>query len=102
MQFIHLAIWGFVAALSAGCATSLQAGAENVKVVTSNQKERQCETLGVISAEQRTGPNKPENAMNKALNEVSRRGGNGIYLLSSHVDWAEGASVSAEALRCKF
>ena len=40
--------------------------------------------------------------MNKAINEVANRGGNGIYVVSSNLDWAEGASVTAEALRCKF
>ena len=48
------------------------------------------------------GPNKPSNAMNKAINEVARKGGNGIFVVSSNLDWAEGASVTAEALQCKF
>lgn len=86
----------------AGCATSLDFGAEKVQVVTANQKERLCQSLGVVSTEQRVGPNKPSNAMNKALNEVARKGGNGIYVVSSNTDWAEGASVTAEALRCNF
>ncbi len=38
--------------------------------------------------------------MNKALNEVVARGGNGINVVSNSVDWAEGAAVTAEALRC--
>jgi hypothetical protein len=82
-----------------GCATSLQPGAEKVQVVTAGQKERQCKSLGIFTMDQRLGPNKPGNALNKALNEVSRRGGNGIYLISNSVDWAEGAAVSAEALQ---
>lgn len=86
----------------AGCATSLEPGAEKIQVVTAAQKERLCQSLGIVSTEQRAGPNKPSNAMNKALNEVARKGGNGIFLVSSNLDWAEGASVTAEALRCKF
>ncbi len=86
----------------AGCATPLDSGAETVQVVTSGQKERVCQSLGIISTEQRVGPNKPSNAMNKAVNEVARKGGNGIFVVSSSVDWAEGASVTAEALKCKF
>ena len=86
----------------AGCATFLESGAEKVQVVTAGQKERLCQSLGVVSTEQRVGPNKPSNAMNKAINEVARKGGNGIFVMSSNVDWAEGASVTAEALQCKF
>lgn len=85
-----------------GCATALDAGADKIQVVTAGQKERACQPLGIVSAEQRVGPNKPGNAMNKALNEVARRGGNGVFVVSSNVDWAEGASVTAEALQCKF
>lgn len=83
----------------AGCATQISPEASRVRVVTAEQKA-QCQPLGVISTEQRLGPNKPGNAMNKALNAVAERGGNGIYVVSSNVDWAEGASVVAEALKC--
>ena len=99
----HLLAFALLGALCvSGCATSLETGAEKVQVVTAGQKERSCNPLGIVSTEQRVGPNKPGNAMNKALNEVARRGGNGIFVLSSAVDWAEGASVTAEALQCKF
>lgn len=100
--------WIFVASLVvpalvlSGCATTLQPGAESVRVATAAQKEHQCEPLKVISVEQRTGPNKPGNAMNKALNAVAAAGGNGIYVISTSADWAEGASVTAEALRCRW
>ncbi len=86
----------------AGCATHLDQGAEKVQVITASQKGRFCQSLGIVSTDQRTGPNKPSNAMNKALNEVARRGGNGIYVVTSSTDWAEGASVVAEALRCNL
>jgi hypothetical protein len=64
------------------CATELAPNADKVRIVTAAQKP-QCESLGVIGTEQRTGPNKPSNAMNKALNEVARRGGNGIFVVST-------------------
>lgn len=85
-----------------GCATTLEPGADQVQVVTAGQKEQQCKSLGIVNTEQRLGPNKPGNAMSKALNEVARKGGNGIYIVATSKDWAEGASVTAEALRCTF
>ena len=85
-----------------GCATSLQQGAESVRVATAAQKDKLCESIKVISVEQRVGPNKPRNALNKALNEVAAAGGNGIFVISASTDWAEGASVIAEALKCRW
>jgi len=93
--------WTAIAGLIAvtGCATELTSAAQSVRIVTADQKA-QCQSLGVISTEQRIGPNKPGNAMNKALNTVAHRGGNGLYVISSNVDWAEGASVVGEAMKC--
>lgn len=85
--------------LMSGCATTLDPGADKVRIVTAQQKER-CESLGVLSVEQRTGPNKPGSAMNKAMNEVAKRGGNGLFVVATSTDWAEGASVTGEAMRC--
>jgi hypothetical protein len=103
MKFYCLKILVLTGVLFAtGCATSLEAGAEKIQVVTATQKERSCQSLGVVSTEQRVGPNKPSNAMNKALNEVARKGGNGIFVISNNLNWAEGASVTAEALKCNF
>lgn len=82
-----------------GCATAIDPAAERVSIMTANQKER-CATLGIITTDQRLGPNKPASAMNKAINEVARRGGNGIYVVANTMDWAEGATVTAEALNC--
>jgi len=97
----RVAILAGILALSA-CATNLEPGADSVQVVTPDQKEHLCKSLGVFSVEKRTGPNKSGSAMNLALNEVYRRGGNGIYPVSNKLDWAEGASVTAEALKCQF
>lgn len=91
-----------IAASIVGCATELAAGASQVRVATAAQKEQLCESIKIVSVEQRVGPGKPANAMNKALNAVAAVGGNGIYVISTSMDWAEGASVTAEALRCRW
>jgi hypothetical protein len=87
------------AALS-GCATSLDAGAEKVRLVTAEQKGA-CESLGIVSTDQQLGLNKASNSMNKAINEVARRGGNAIFIVSTGTSGFDGAAVTAEALRCK-
>ena len=84
------------------CAATIEPSVEQVQVVTAGQKERQCKSLGTFTVDQRGGPNKPGGALNKALGEVSRRGGNAIYVISNSVDWEQGAAVNAEALQCKF
>ena len=88
-----------LAAAAAGCAVQLEPGAEHVRIVTAGEKGS-CQSLGIISTEQSLGPNKQGNAMNKALNEVARRGGNGIFVVSeiAHFD---GVGFMGEALRCQ-
>ena|SRR6266481_5294876 len=87
---------------AAGCATVLTPGAEKVQVVTSGQKETSCKSIKIISVQQKLEPDKAGNAMRKAINETAALGGNGIYVVSSNLDWSEGASVVAEALKCSF
>ncbi|MEO6698756.1 MAG: hypothetical protein ABIR53_04090, partial [Paraperlucidibaca sp.] len=60
-----------------------------------------CSSLGIISTQARLGPNKPASAMNKALNETAKRGGNAVYVVTNGQDWIEGAAVTVEALRCE-
>ena len=91
-----------IALVLVACATNLEPGAESVQVVTPDQKDHLCKSLGIFTVEKRTGPNKSGSAMNLALNEVHRRGGNGIYPISNQLDWAEGASITAEALKCQI
>jgi predicted small secreted protein len=84
------------------CATTPGRGVEDVQLVTAGQKERQCKSLGTFSVVERSGPDKPGTVLTKARSEVVRRGGNGLYVISSSVDWEQGAAVSAEALQCQF
>lgn len=84
----------------AGCAADLQPGAERVRPVNAEQKIG-CESLGIVVADQQLGPYKTQNSMNKAINEVVRRGGNAIYIMANAPSGIDGVSVTAEALRCK-
>lgn len=83
------------------CGTPMTREAEKVRIITASEKDARCESLGVVSAEQSLGPNKLGNAMNKALNEVASRGGNGFFLVASGSVGIDGASVAGEALRCR-
>lgn len=85
---------------SAGCATALDPAAERVRLVPAEQK-RDCESLGVVTADQQLGPYKSRNSMNQLLNEVVRRGGNAVYLVSQGQSGIDGVSVTGEALKCK-
>lgn len=89
-----------VTSVLAACATQLEPGAEKVRVVSETQKAS-CQSLGIISTDQQLGLNKASNSMNKAINEVSRRGGNAIFIVSTGTSGLDGAAVTAEALRCK-
>jgi hypothetical protein len=86
--------------LLTSCATSLESGAEKIRMVSAEQKAT-CESLGVVTADQQLGPYKASNSMNKALNEAARRGANAVYLVSQGQSGIDGVSVTAEALRCK-
>lgn len=82
-----------------GCATQLTRGAEGIHVVTADQKAS-CTRVSLVSVQQKLGPDKAGNALKKAMNEAAAAGANSIYIVSSDTDWAEGASVVAEALKC--
>lgn len=84
----------------AGCATALEPGAEKIRMVAAEQKGA-CEPLGLVTADQQLGPYKARNSMNQVLNEVARRGGNAVYLVSQGQSGIDGVSVTAEVLRCK-
>lgn len=100
MQKTSLSLTLLAAVLVAGCATQLDPGTERIRLVTADQKAG-CESLGIINTDQQLGLNKASNSMNKAINEVARRGGNAIFVLSTGTSGLDGAAVTAEALRCK-
>ena len=83
----------------AGCASTLTPEAEKIKLVSATQK-KSCERVKLVTFNQRLGPDKPGNAMKGALNEAAVAGANAFYVVSTSADWAEGASVVGEALRC--
>jgi hypothetical protein len=60
-----------------------------------------CESLGVVSTDQKLGLNKASNSMNRGINEVARRGCNAVFLVSVGRSGIDGQAVTAEALRCK-
>lgn len=100
MKPVLFAATVFCLAVAAGCAVQLDSGAEKVRIVSADEKVR-CEPLGIVSADQQLGLNKASNSMNRAVNEVARRGGNGIFIVSAGTSGIDGQSVTAEALRCK-
>jgi hypothetical protein len=100
MNISNIFVTSIASIYLSGCATPLDAIAEKVRLVTAVQKES-CESLGIVSTDQQLGLNKASNSMNKAINEVARRGGNAIFLVSTGTSGLDGAAVTAEALRCK-
>jgi hypothetical protein len=100
MKLLPLAISVYVLLPLVGCATALEPGAERIRAVPAEQKAA-CESLGLVTADQQFGPYKSRNSMNQVLNEVARRGGNALYLISQGQSGIDGVSVTAEALRCK-
>jgi len=99
---VHIATLAMLSFLLFACAASPPPSDERVQILTAAQKSGQCKTLGTFTIAQRGGPDKPTAAMMKAISEVSRRGGNGIHVISSSEDWEYGAVVEAEALQCLF
>jgi hypothetical protein len=87
--------------LLAGCATNLASEGEKVRVVSDNQKQNDCQFIKLISVSVGLGPDKPGSALKKALNEAGGVGANGFYVITNVVHWADGASVTGEALTCK-
>lgn len=71
-----------------------------MQLMASADQAARCTQVKVISEDQRTGPDKAGNAMRRALNDAAAAGANAFFVVSSSVDWAEGASVVGNALRC--
>jgi hypothetical protein len=103
--------------LLSSCATMLTPEGANVKLVTTSQKEKYCEMLDIVTSSNDMGIDSADdrrNAMNEARNEVARRGGNAMQLLSSSNEnegymmmggmllGASEAVVQVEALICNM
>ena len=97
-----LRYWAVSMLLLPACASKPVAVPERVQMVTAAQKASQCKSLGTFTVSQRSGPDKPTAVLVKAMNEVTHRGGNGMYVVASSVDWEDGAAMDAEALQCIF
>ncbi|VVE10030.1 DUF4156 domain-containing protein [Pandoraea commovens] len=97
--FIHFFAAGMMVASIAGCTTTLTPAGTKIAIATAAQKEK-CQSLGIVVGTQKTGFDKTASAMNAALNLTAARGGNSLYVISTSTDWAEGSSVTGEALRC--
>ena len=82
MKNTSIFVSSIVEIILSGCATQLNTSAEKVRLVTAAPKES-CESLGIVSTDQQLGLNKASNSMNKAINEVARRGGNAIFVVST-------------------
>jgi len=91
----------FVCILLPACATEITEQGSKVQLLASSDQTTHCQQIKVISENQRTGPDKAGNATRKALNDAAAAGANALYIVSSSVDWAEGASVVANAYLCK-
>lgn len=96
----YLPVALLLTSLLCGCAVPLSPAAEKVQLVSAEQKNS-CERIKLVTFNQRLGPDKPGNAMKNALNDAAAAGADSFYVASSSTDWAEGASVVGEALRCK-
>lgn len=100
MKLTLILVCAFLSVSLLGCATALEPGAEKLRMVPADQKGA-CESLGLVTVDQQLGPYKARNSMNQVLNEVARRGGNAVHLVSQGQSGIDGMSVTAEALRCK-
>lgn len=86
--------------LLSACATTTPS-TERVQIVTAEQKDTKCRSLGTFTVHQRGGPDKPSAVLREAMGEVSTRGGNAMFIISNTVDWENGAALTGEALQCQ-
>jgi hypothetical protein len=87
-----------VAATIVGCASLSDEGAK-VRVI-SEQAKHGCTYLRLVTVRASLGPDKPGQALKKALNETGETGGDSFFVINNSQDWVDGASISGEALRC--
>ena len=71
-----------------------------VRVIATDADRKACQYLGFVTVRKAMGTNKAGGALKRAFERVAQLGGNGLFLINQSQDWATGASVSGEALRC--
>lgn len=84
-----------------GCANTVTDEALYVKSISSGEG---CESLGIVKGRSPPFALSPEDervgAMNSALNEVAKKGGNAIVILNAQVTNFGGGVVQGEAFEC--
>ena len=94
-----LAILACLVTALSSCSTQLTDAGSHVRVVTDAQRSS-CQFIKLVSIQASLGPDKPGSALKAAMNEAATAGGNGLYIVTNTIHWADGASVAGEALRC--
>jgi len=89
--------------LVSGCVTALTTEGTGVRIVES-KSQHDCNFVSTLSAFDATGFDKgqqSENALNELRNKAAKAGMNGVRIIDLGTS-TNGASVTAEGLRCKF
>jgi hypothetical protein len=88
-----------------GCATTLSTEGSMVRSLGPNEDLSQCDFMGVITAKSPelaiTPAQEAEYVMNDARNKVAARGGTHMKVLTENHGLFTGATINAEAYRCK-
>ena len=89
--------------LGQACSTALTAKGSTVRIVE-DKAEYDCSFISTLSAFDTWGASpakESENALNELRNKAVEIDANGLKILHMDTNW-QGATVSAEALRCDF
>ena len=90
--------------LSSGCATALTPEAGQIRIVES-KSEHDCTFVTTLSASDVGGfgpEQQSDNALNKLRNKAAEAELNGVRIIALNAASGQGATVSAEGLRCNF
>ena len=102
MKYLNYVVLLLVLLVQA-CTTTLTAKGSTVRIVE-DKAEHDCSFISTLSAFDTWGANpgkESENALNELRNKAVEIDANGLKILHMETNW-QGASVSAEALRCNF
>ncbi|QJR09260.1 hypothetical protein DSM104443_00297 [Usitatibacter rugosus] len=99
---MRIAILVFPSLVLLACSSTPTPIPERVQLVTAAQKDGHCKSLGAFTVVQRGGPDKQMAVLIKGMGEVTKRGGNGLYVVSTSIDVEDGATMNGEALQCLF